>query len=221
MCLNLSKNENHFQVFSAGTISGGFLPRRSPGTSCENEPQDGMLRNVRPPAASPRPPSSSIRPSFPIRFFLPHPPSFPSLFPPHRSARCLTFQRRCPVPRTARSNVDALSPAAELSAPALRLTRPSFSSRLLSLPAARSPPSTAAPSRTSPSRRAASPAFLLCTRAPSPSAPARSRQENHHGPHPRPPRPRDEPRNFHPDSRPRKPRAPGKGTCPDRRFCIL
>lgn len=150
----------------------------------------------------------------PVRLLPPYALPFPSA-----SSSLIRLLSRRPVPRTAqpaalRSNVDALSPAAELSAPALRLTRPSFSSRLLSLPAARSPPSTAAPSRTSPSRRAASPAFLLCTRAPSPSAPARSRQENHHGPHPLPPRPRDEPRNFHPDSRPPETPRPRKGDLP-------
>lgn len=202
MCLNLSKNENHFQVFSAGKISGGFLPRRSPGTSCENEPQDGMLRNVRPPAASPRPPSSSIRPSFPIRFFLPHPPSFPSPGPPHRSARCLTFQRRCPFPRCR-----ALRP------------RPSSHTAILLLPSSFSPgrqfsPIHCRPVPDIPLPARSFPGIPSLHASPIPERPRPLPAGEPPRPHPLPPRPRDEPRNFHPDSRPPETPRPRKGDLP-------
>lgn len=88
-----------FKYFPQAKFPADFFPAEAPELPAKMHRKTACCGTSAPPAASPRPPSSSIRPSFPIRFFFPHPPSFPSPGPPHRSARCLTFQRRCPFPR--------------------------------------------------------------------------------------------------------------------------
>lgn len=203
-----------FKYFPQAKFPADFFPAEAPElpakmhrkTACCGTSAPRRLPPVRllPPYALPFPSaSSSLIRLLSRRPFPPAPlsplPYVPTSMPgsPHRP-----FQRRCPFPRCR-----ALRP------------RPSSHTAILLLPSSFSPgrpfsPIHCRPVPDIPSRRAASPAFLLCTRAPSPSAPARSRQENHHGPHPRPPRPRDEPRNFHPDSRPPETPRPRKGDLP-------
>ena len=100
-----------FKYFPQAKFPADFFPAESPelpakmhrktaccGTSAPRRLPPSAFFLHTPFLSHPLLPPSSASSSL-IRFFLPHPPSFPSPGPPHRSARCLTFQRRCPFPR--------------------------------------------------------------------------------------------------------------------------
>lgn len=169
----------------------------------------------------------------PVRLLPPYALPFPSA-----SSSLIRLLSRRPVPRTAqpaalRSNVDARFPAPPVPTsmpfpplpsspppPFVSHGHPSPPVFFLSRPPVLPHPLPPRPGHPPPGAQL--PRHSFSAREPHPRAPPpASRQENRHGPIPGRHVPEMNPETFILIHAPRKPRAPGKGTCPDRRFCIL